>query len=165
MEPTAVNTQRAALTESPYSRLVIPMARMSCAQYTGPPQGAADQLDVVPALYQLSAIPLDCLNMKANILSHCDPNRERSPICGCFPIPVFIFNESVCATHQRLFSDLRLVFWANSLEYSFSAGPQFDLIKLNSFTLYFASGPLPLCLNNNRSAAEGSSEERGSAKS
>lgn len=68
-------------------------------------------------------------------------------------------------THQRLFSDLRLVFWVNSLEYSFSAGPQFDLIKLNSFTLYFASGPLPLCLNNNRSAAEGSSEERGSAES
>lgn len=128
----------------------------SSLQYQCRPQGAADQTHAVPPLYQCSAIPLDCSNIKANILSRCDPNCVSSvPFVVVFPIPVLFLMSLSARAHQRLCSDLRLVFWVNSLEYSFSTGPQFDLIKLNSFTLYFASGPLPLCLNNNGSAVEG----------
>lgn len=59
----------------------------------------------------------------------------------------FLFNECVCATHQRLLTDLRPVFGLSSLEGS--AGPQFDSIKWNPFTLGLACGRLPFSLNNN----------------
>lgn len=73
---------------------------MFSLQYPCQPQGAADQISLVPALYQRAAIPLDRSNMKANILSRCDPNSELSPICICFPIPV-LFLMSLSVRHTR----------------------------------------------------------------
>lgn len=84
-------------------------------------------------------------------------------------VTLFIVLMNLCDT-RGVSSELKVVLWVNTLEYSCSIGPQFDLIKFNSSTLYFASGLFPLCLNNNCSAVELwspclSYEKRISAKS
>lgn len=77
------------------------------------------------------------------VIFYVNVTQTNCELCHIF----HCFNESV--RHTR-----GVVLWVSTLEYSRSIGPQFDLIKFNSSTLYFASGLFPLCLNNNCSAVE-----------
>lgn len=50
------------------------------------------------------------------------------------------FNESCLCDKPRRSSELKVLFWVSILEYGCRTGPQFNLIKFISSTLYFASG-------------------------
>lgn len=50
------------------------------------------------------------------------------------------FNESCLCDKPRRSSELKVLFWVSTLEYGCRTGPQFNLIKFISSTLYFASG-------------------------
>lgn len=61
----------------------------------------------------------------------CDSNKLTIFYC---------FNESCLCDKPRSCSELEVLFWVSTLEYCCSTGPQFNLIKFISSTLYFASG-------------------------